>query len=183
MDDSEIIEATRGWIANVVIGLNLCPFAQRVFVAEKIRYVVSPATRETALLEELKRELDYLTAISSESVETTILIHPHVLNDFLDFNDFLGPAEALIESLELEGVIQLASFHPNYQFAESGPDDVENFTNRSPYPMLHLLREDSITAVADDPDLVNDIPLRNIETLRRLGKARVIQLLKQQADA
>ena len=178
MDDLAIIESTRQWIANVVIGLNLCPFAQRVFAAEKIRYVVSPATNETGLLGDLKRELKYLAATSSESVETTLLIHPHVLDNFLDFNNFLELAEALIESLDLEGAIQLASFHPRYQFAESSPEDVENFTNRSPYPMLHLLREASITAVADDPESLNDIPVRNIEILRRLGKDGIDVLLR-----
>lgn len=176
MDDSGIIESTRRWIANVVIGLNLCPFAQRVFVGEKIRYVVSLAMEEGALLEELKHELEYLAATSSEIVETTLLIHPHVLEDFLDFNDFLEPAEALIESLDLEGVVQLASFHPHYQFAESGPDDVENFTNRSPFPMLHLLREESIP---DDPEGLSQIPIQNVAALRALGKDRILELLRK----
>ena len=178
MEDSVIIESTRRWIAKVVIGLNLCPFAQRVFDGERIRYVVSQATDELALLQDLQRELEDLAASSSEKAETTLLIHPHSLGNFLDFNDFLEPAEALLESLELEGVIQLASFHPHYQFAGTGPDDVENYTNRSPYPMLHLLREDSITALADDPESLNEIPLRNIEMLRGLGKERILALLR-----
>lgn len=182
MDDSVIIESTRRWIANVVIGLNLCPFAQRVFVGEKIRYVVSPATEENALLQDLKLELENLAATSIKTVETTLLIHPNALGNFLDFNDFLEPAETLIESLDLDGIIQLASFHPHYQFAGTRPDDVENFTNRSPYPMLHLLREDSITAVADDPESLNDIPKRNIEVLRGLGAEGIRALLARVAE-
>jgi uncharacterized protein len=178
MDEATVIAATRRWIADVVIGLNLCPFAGRVFQAGTIRYVVSGAITEQALLDDLARELTALAAAPAAEVETTLLIHPHVLGNFLDYNDFLDPAEALVARLGLEGVVQLAGFHPDYQFAGTAPDAVENYTNRSPYPMLHLLREDSISRVADDPDALADIPRANIETMRRLGRDRMREMLR-----
>lgn len=112
-------------------------------------------------------------------IETAILIHPHVLTDFLDYNDFLAEADEVLEDLDLVGVVQIASFHPAYRFADTEPDDVTNFTNRSPYPMLHLLREESVTEVADDPRMLEDIPRRNIATLRRIGRAGIEALLNQ----
>lgn len=161
--------ATRHWLEQAVIGLNLCPFAKAVHVREQIRWVESPARDAQGLLDDLVRELQLLAAADPETVETTLLIHPHALNDFLDYNDFLDVADAAIDELGLTGVLQVASFHPNYQFAGTAPDDVENLSNRSPHPMLHLLREDSIArAVAAFPDTAT-IYDRNIETLRRLG--------------
>lgn len=178
MDEQAIIAATRRWISTMVIGLNLCPFAQRVFDGDKIRYAVTDAADEKALLKALGDELNALAAAPIESVETTLLIHPHLFADFLDFNDFLDVAENLVAELEFEGVIQLASFHPDYQFGDSTADAVENYTNRSPYPMLHLLREDSITQIADDADKLLEIPTRNIETLRALGREKVLERLE-----
>jgi hypothetical protein len=161
--------ATRHWLEQAVIGLNLCPFAKAVHVKEQIRWIESPARDAQGLLDDLLRELQLLAAADPETVETTLLIHPHALNDFLDYNDFLDVADAAIDELGLTGVLQVASFHPNYQFAGTAPDDVENLSNRSPHPMLHLLREDSIDrAVAAFPDTAT-IYERNIETLRRLG--------------
>jgi hypothetical protein len=163
------IAATRHWLERAVIGLNLCPFAKAVHVKEQIRWVESPARDAQALLDDLRRELQLLAAADPEAVETTLLIHPHALNDFLDYNDFLDVADAAIEELGLAGVLQVASFHPDYQFAGTAPGDVENLSNRSPHPMLHLLREDSIDrAVATFPDTAT-IYERNIETLHRLG--------------
>jgi hypothetical protein len=178
MDQSIVIDRTRGWIAEVVIGLNLCPFARRVFEADAIRYVVSAAEDERTLLADLTREVESLAAAPITQVETTLLIHPCVLADFLEFNDFLDVAERCIDDLRLTGVIQIASFHPQYQFAGSQPDDVENYTNRSPYPMLHLLREESVTNVAGDPEELLEIPRRNLNTLRELGKAKIAEMLR-----
>ena len=169
MTGSDAIEATRRWLERAVIGLNLCPFAKAVHVRGQIRWVLSDATTPEALLETLGEELLWLRDASAEEVDTTLLIHPQVLTDFLDYNDFLENADALVESLGLDGVLQVASFHPDYQFAGSAPDDVENFTNRSPYPTLHLLREDSVSrAVEAFPD-AEVIVERNVETLRKLG--------------
>ena len=173
MDDHAVIERTRRWISAMVIGLNLCPFARRVFDAGTIRYVVSKATDAEGLLADLTVELQALNSTPIETVETTLLIHPHVLGDFLDYNDFLGVADQRVSDLDLEGVVQVASFHPLYRFAEARADAVENYTNRSPYPMLHLLREESVSAVAGD---AGDVPRRNIETLRRLGLRRVREM-------
>jgi len=165
----EVIAATRDWLNKAVIGLNLCPFAKAVDIKQQIRYVVSEATDEEGLLADLLAELRFLQEADPEVVETTLLIHPKVLTDFLDYNDFLEVADEAVAELDLEGVLQVASFHPDYQFAESGPDDIDNFSNRAPYPTLHLLRESSIDkAVEAFPDAAN-IYERNIETLRALG--------------
>ena len=175
---SDPIYGTRRWIEGIVIGLNLCPFAQRVFAEEKIRYVLSTARDVTTLLVDLSSELRRLIAEPITSVETALLIHPFVLQDFLDYNEFLAEADQLLGTLKLNGVVQIASFHPAYQFAGTRPDDVENFTNRSPYPMLHLLREESITKISDNPAALEGIPERNIKTMRALGRAKLLEKLK-----
>lgn len=165
----EIVRGTRHWLEKAVIGLNLCPFAKPVHARDQIRCVVSEAETPEELLADLIEELQTLAAAEPEEIETTLLIHPRVLNDFLDYNDFLGVAEEAVADLGLEGVIQVASFHPRYQFAGTEPDDVTNYTNRSPYPTLHLLREASVekaVAAVSDPA---EIYQRNMETLRRLG--------------
>lgn len=182
MDKQTVIERTRRWISSMVIGLNLCPFARRVFEADRIRYTVTDAEEEPALLVDLARELEALASSPISSVETVLLIHPRALGNFLHYNEFLGAGERLIEDLGLRGVIQLASFHPRYQFAKTAADDVENYTNRSPYPMLHLLREESISAIAGGPDELLDIPRRNIKTLRGLGRKKVLEQLKTIED-
>ncbi len=165
-----VVAATRRWLERAVVGLNLCPFARAVYVREQIRYTVSAATTPEALLADLIAELRALVAAAPETIETTLLMHPGVLTDFLDRRiDFLGIAEATVADLGLEGVIQIASFHPRYQFAGTAEDDVENYTNRSPYPLLHLLREASVErAVAAFPE-VAEIYEKNIATMRALG--------------
>src|ERR1700683_994602 len=145
MEDAAMIDWTRRWIRSVVIELNLCPFAQRVFQDDKIRYMVSRAEDKAALAAALRSELEFLNTASASRVVTTLLIHPYVLGDFLDYNDFLDVADQLVDELDLTGTIQIASFHPHYQFADSTADAVENYTNRSPFPMLHLLREESVS--------------------------------------
>jgi hypothetical protein len=170
-EDGTVIADTRRWLDRAVIGLNLCPFAKAVVAHDRVGYVVSRATTPEALAADLVRELERLRDTPEDVLETTLLMHPEVLRDFLDFNDFLGVADAALEQLGLEGELQIASFHPDYQFAGTDADDIDNFTNRSPWPTLHLLRESSIErAVAAFPDAA-DIYERNIETLRRLGPA------------
>lgn len=171
MNDEEVIAATRLWIEKTVIGLNLCPFARAVYVKNQVRFVVSRAPHLDGLLEDLDRELDFLAGADPEEVDTTLLIHPTLLPDFLDFNDFMQLAEAAVGEHGLDGVIQIASFHPAFQFEDTAPDDIGNFTNRAPFPTLHLLREASIErAVAAFPEAAT-IYQRNIETLERLGRA------------
>ena len=168
-DADDPVAATRRWLQRAVIGLNLCPFAKAVHVRNQVRYVVSEATTPVNLLADLMRELEFLQAADPEMVETTLLIHPGVLGDFLDYNDFLDEADAALEALGLEGELQVASFHPDYVFAGSDADDPANCTNRSPYPMLHLLREDSVSRAVEafpDPELIVE---RNIDTLDQLG--------------
>ena len=164
-----VIAATTTWLERAVIGLNLCPFAKAVHVKRQIRYVVSMTTTPEALADELVRELEFLAEANAETVDTTLLIHPHVLQDFLDFNDFLEVADGIVEELQLDGILQVASFHPQFQFENTEPDDITNYTNRSPYPTLHLLREDSVErAVAAFPEEL-EIASTNIATLEKLG--------------
>lgn len=164
-----VIATTRAWVEHAVIGLNLCPFAKTVFVNDTIHYAVSAAADADTLSQDLRLELERLANTPSETVETTLLIHPHVLADFLEFNDFLDAAEALVTALGYSGVLQIASFHPRYQFAGTTPSDVTNATNRSPYPTLHLLRETSIErALAHFPS-AESIYQNNIRTLTELG--------------
>ena len=170
MNDTEtIIAHTQRWLERAVIGLNLCPFAKAVHVKGQVRYMVSAAKTPEALGDDLVKELNLLAEADPNEVETTLLIHPQVLNDFLDYNEFLDVADAVVAELGLEGEIQVASFHPQYQFAGTAADDISNYSNRAPYPTLHLLREESIDrAVAAFPD-AGEIFERNIETLEKLG--------------
>lgn len=171
MNETEVIATTQQWLERAVIGLNLCPFAKAAYVKQRVRFTVSAAKSDEALLDDLILALQDLHAADPAQCETTLLIHPQALQDFLDYNDFLDAADAALDALGLTGVIQVASFHPQYQFAGTVPDDIENFTNCAPYPLLHLLREDSIEqAVESYPD-VDDIPQRNIATLQKLGRA------------
>jgi hypothetical protein len=168
-ESETVLRATRDWLEKVVIGLNLCPFAKAVHVRGQIRHAVSNAHTERVLLEDLRTELRTLQAAPPEQVDTTLLIHPHVLGNFADYNCFLDLAENALAEARLVGVIQIASFHPEYAFAGTAPDDITNYTNRSPYPMLHLLREASVTrAVRSHPD-PTQIFEANIATLKRLG--------------
>jgi len=165
-----IIAATRHWLTRAVIGLNLCPFAKAVHVKDQIRYAVSDATNTEGVLTDLESELRTLADADPALIDTTLLILPHALADFLDYNDCLYFADRMLKDLRLEGTLQIASFHPHYQFEGSEPDDIENYTNRSPYPILHLLREASIERAVDAFPDAADIYERNQETLRRLGQ-------------
>jgi len=168
-DDAIVVQDTVRWLERAVIGLNLCPFAKAVHVKKQIRYAVTAAQTADELLAELAHELQLLAETAPEVLDTTLLIHPQVMGNFLDFHFFLAEANAAIRKLGFEGVFQIASLHPQYEFAGSDADDIDNFSNRSPYPTLHLLREASIDrAVAAFPDAA-DIFERNIETLQGLG--------------
>jgi len=171
MNQDEVLAAMRQWLEKAVIGLNLCPFAKSVYVKNQVRFVVSEARHLDGLLEDLDRELDLLAAADPAEIDTTLLIHPTLLADFHDFNDFTIIAEAAVVEHGLEGILQVASFHPTFQFADTEPDDLGNYTNRAPFPTLHLIREASISrAVAAYPD-AEAIYGRNIETLNKLGIA------------
>jgi len=167
--DDDAVAATRRWIERAVIGLNLCPFARAPYVQDRLRIAVSRATDVESLAEDLRAELEWLRDADATEYETSLLVHPFVLGDFADYNDFLDVADALLEDMELDGEIQVASFHPDYQFADAPPDAIENATNRSPYPTLHLLRESSVDRAVESGVDTDAIYERNIETLRRLG--------------
>ncbi|MEP7187495.1 MAG: DUF1415 domain-containing protein [Rhodanobacter sp.] len=168
-EDAPYIAATTDWLERAVIGLNLCPFARAPHVQGKVRMRVSQARDTDTLLDDLCGELQSLNALTAEECETGLLIHPFVLTDFLDYNDFLDVADAAVQTLGLEGEWQVASFHPDYQFAETTTDDIENFSNRSPFPTLHLLREASIERAMETMSDTDAIYRRNMETLQRLG--------------
>ena len=172
MDAAEsALQATRAWVEHAVIGLNLCPFAKAVQVKGQLRYACSQARDTDTLRAELRAELQWLAGTPAEQLETTLLVHPWVLQDFLDYNDFLAEADALLVEMGLDGTLQIASFHPQYQFAGTHADDIDNATNRSPHPTLHLLREASIErAVAAFPEAAS-IYEANQRTLREMGPA------------
>ncbi|GAB3097351.1 DUF1415 domain-containing protein [Lysobacter terrae] len=183
MSDHDPIADTRRWLERVVIGLNLCPFAKAVYVKQQVRFVLSEAPDTQALAELLHAELLWLHAADPEQTDTTLIVHPHVLQDFFEYNDFLDIADALVAELGLEGEIQVASFHPDYQFAGTAYDDVGNCTNRSPWPTLHLLREASVeraVAAFPDPDAIVE---RNIATLEALGQQGWERLLRPGAPS
>lgn len=169
LSETVFIDDTRLWVERVVIGLKLCPFAPAPALKNLIRYVVSAASTREALLEDLIAELQQLGETSPEEIETTLLIHPNVLGDFHEYNDFLEVADEALAVLGFEGEIQIASFHPDYQFADTEADDLGNATNRSPYPMLHLLREASIARAVDSFGDTDAISVTNIATLKQLG--------------
>lgn len=169
MTDEAVLVATRHWLEKAVIGLNLCPFAKAVYVKNQVRLVVSHARHADDLLEELDRELDLLVATPAAELDTTLLIHPTLFEDFLDFNDFLEIAEGVVDEHELEGVVQLASFHPQFQFEGTEPDDISNYTNRAPFAMLHLLREESVEKAVEAFPQPDAIYAQNIATLEKLG--------------
>ncbi|SMG01954.1 hypothetical protein BSIN_4712 [Burkholderia singularis] len=169
--DADILAATRHWLTRAVIGLNLCPFAKSVHVKQQIRYAVSHAASLEAALADLESELRLLEAVDPDEIDTTLVIFPDTFDDFVDYNDALGFADRLLRQLRLDGTLQIASFHPRYQFEGTEPDDIENYTNRSPYPILHLLREASIERAVDAFADAAVIYERNQATLRRLGHA------------
>jgi hypothetical protein len=160
---------TRRWLEKSVIGLNLCPFAAAPYRDNRIHFRVSEQRTAFGLLEDLRSELMDLQGADPLRRETTLLIHPWVLTDFIEYNDFLEACEAMVDDLGLEGELQVASFHPQYQFADTQPEDIENYTNRSPYPMLHLLREASVERAVLATGDTEEIYRRNIRTLRELG--------------
>jgi hypothetical protein len=169
--NSPALDQTRTWVEQAVIGLNLCPFAKAPQVKGLVRYVQSEATDPAVLLSDLMDELQRLFKSPADRLETTLLVHPLVFTDFADFNDFLGVAEDAVADLGLEGVIQVASFHPDYRFEGTTADDITNATNRSPHPTLHLIREDSIDrAVAAFPE-AETIFEANMATMERMGPA------------
>jgi len=169
MTDEEVLAKTKHWLEAAVIGLNLCPFAKAVYVKHQVRLVVSKARHADDLLEEVDRELDLLVATPASEIDTTLLIHPTLFEDFLDFNDFLEIAEGVVDEHGLEGVVQLASFHPQFQFDGTEPDDIGNYTNRAPFAIVHLLREESVERAVEAFPEADAIFEANIATLEKLG--------------
>jgi hypothetical protein len=176
LEDDKIVRSVRQWVESFVVDMNLCPFAKRELVKNRVRFAVTKAATEEQLLMALQAELELLA--SDPSVETTLLIHSEVLQDFYDYNQFLDYADRLLVQMRLRGVYQIASFHPNYQFGGTDSADVENYTNRSPYPVLHLIREESLARVIADYPNVDQIPERNIELMNSLGQDKLEKLMQ-----
>jgi hypothetical protein len=177
LSEQHIIESVSNWVETFVVGMNLCPFAKRELIKNRIHFQLSDAHTEAELLEELQVELERLS--SDDKIETTLLIHPQVLQDFFDYNQFLDYADALLVQQKLDGIYQIASFHPHYQFGGTQACDAENFTNRSPYPILHILREESLANAIDQYPDSDSIPVKNIELMNTLGTEKLSQLLQQ----
>ena len=168
--ESQVVADTQAWLDKAVIGLNLCPFAKAVVAKQQVRMVVCMDSEPEQVLQMLQQEMQLLVDTDAAVLDTTLLIAPNLLPDFLDFNEFLFDCDSVLAEMELEGVLQIADFHPRYQFAGTQPDDISNFTNRAPYPTLHLLREESIDkAVAAFPD-ASLIYERNVQVLEELGR-------------
>ncbi|WP_394349365.1 DUF1415 domain-containing protein [Phaeodactylibacter luteus] len=183
MSAAVALEQTERWLAEFVIGLNLCPFAGRPFKNGRVRIVVSTAASEQALTADWLSEGEALLAMPAVEVETTLVVHPFVLQRFPDYNDYLWAANERLVEQGWEGELQLASFHPDYQFAGEGPHAASNYTNRSPYPMLHLIREDSLERALQNFDNPEEIPQRNIELMEKLGAEQLrSQLLGYQNE-
>jgi len=160
---------TRRWVEKAVIGLNLCPFAKAVQIKGQVRYAVSDAVDEEGVLADLEDELMLISEADPEAIDTTLLILPEALHDFYEFNDFGELSDRLLKRMRLVGELQVATFHPAFQFADTDPDDIGNYTNRSPYPTLHILREDSIDRAVEAFPEAETIYEKNIETLENLG--------------
>ncbi|GHA19945.1 hypothetical protein GCM10008090_32170 [Arenicella chitinivorans] len=173
---NEVVKAVERWLTAVVIELNLCPFAQREYRSNRVRFKASDARNEEAVLRDLVVEMSLLTR--RPDIETTLLILPYTLSDFLYFNEFLGFADQLLEEMQLDGVYQIASFHPQYQFDGTESEDAENYTNRAPYPILHILRESSLSKVIERHPDPESIPANNIQLMNTLGKRHMQLLLK-----
>ena len=175
-DSTEISARVRRWVKEIVIGWNLCPFAKKELVSDRVRFRVSEAESEEDLLLDLMGEIGHLDR--EPHTETTLLIHPKILSDFADYNDFLGLADGLLVQLEREGVYQIASFHPEYQFHGTQPEDPENFTNKAPYPLLHLLREQSMSKAVEGHPNVSEIPENNIDLMNQYGKDKLVRIFR-----
>lgn len=169
--DDDVLAATRRWLEEAVIGLNLCPFAKSVYVKNQVRIVVSHARHVDAFLDDLDSELELLKTVPADEVDTTLLVHPTLFPDFFVFNDFLNVADEVLAEHELEGVVQIAPFHPDFVFDGEPEGDMGHFTNRSPFPTLHLIREESLEKAIDAYGNTDEIYERNIDTLRHLGVA------------
>lgn len=175
MKDDAVISAVQHWVKSFVVELNLCPFARRELINNRIRFTSTTAQTEKALLVALQNELELLNR--SPAIETTLLIHANVLQDFTEYNQFLDYTDDLLRQTGLEGIYQIASFHPLYQFDGSNAEDAENYTNRSPYPLLHIIREASVERAIAESTNVDQIPARNIALMNKLGRERLCALM------
>tara|TARA_B110000483_G_scaffold88856_1_gene109649 strand:- start:29972 stop:30538 length:567 start_codon:yes stop_codon:yes gene_type:complete len=176
LEEEKVVQSVQNWVESCVVGLNLCPFAKAELIKARVRFSATELKTEEGLLQQLRYELQLLD--SDDAIETTLLIHPAVLTNFYDYNQFLSQAENLLVELGMEGVYQIASFHPDYQFAGTQREGAENYTNRSPYPILHILREQSLMRVLENYPNPELIPERNIELLLGLGNNKMKAMLK-----
>jgi len=175
-NNEDIVRSVRMWVNTFVVEMNLCPFAKYEMLNNRVRFATTSAITEEQLLMTLQEELELLNG--DPSVETTLLIHAHVLQNFGDYNQFLSYADKLLSEMGLEGIYQIASFHPDYQFGGTNPDDAENYTNRSPYPILHLIREASLERAIEEYPNVDQVPIRNVALMDSLGQTKLQSLFE-----
>ncbi len=173
---STVIADVETWLDDVVIGLNLCPFAAIPRKNNQVRFTVSEALTEEVLLADLHAELTFMSQTPAKEVETSLLIVPDMLAKFEDYNQFLDLVDELLEAFEWDGIFQIASFHPNYCFAETAPNAAENFTNRSPHPILHIIREESLEKALEKMVSPDEIYKRNIQTMNDLSSEQLKRL-------
>jgi uncharacterized protein len=177
LSDEQLTQQVSDWLKKIVIGLNLCPFAKAPFNKGQVKFVVSHADNDDDLLQALSESLNQLAETPAAKTETIVMIVPNWLQSFDDYNQFLDVADDVLVANDLEGVIQVASFHPDYQFAETDANAAENYSNRSPFPLLHLLREDSVALALESEQNSNEIVQRNIATLNALGVEKIKAIL------
>lgn len=178
LTQQQVANETRCWVEQMVIGQNLCPFARKPYEAGQVRFIVSSAKDEESLLVDFQQEVDLLQQSDIKDIETTVLIHPYVLQDFIQYNNFLDVIDHYLELAGLQGIYQVASLHPDYQFADVAADDISNYTNRSPYPVLHILREESVARAIESYVRPDKIPERNIRKLNELGLDMIVEILQ-----
>lgn len=170
------LELSKQWVEKVVVGLNLCPFAKPVIKANGLRYALTQSVADDALIAFFLAELELISNADEVTIATSLVIYPNALGDFYDYLDFLAQCEELLVRAGLSGEFQVASFHPDYLFAGVGEEDVSHWTNRSPFPMLHIIREAQMSRVLANHPNPDSIPERNIELLREMGKEAILRL-------
>jgi hypothetical protein len=182
VSEDPVIAITRRWIDKVVVGLGLCPFAEPSISSGRFRMTVCGTRDLQVLCKALIDELMFLQTDSGRKIDSVLLIHPHALNDFEQYNDFLDLCDQILADLSLVGEFQLASFHPQYRFAGSAAEDLGNYTNRSPYPALHVLRESSVARAVGEHPGTESIPENNVRRLETLGKQAIEAILADCRD-
>lgn len=179
MDNSQVIKTVQNWVEEFIIGYNICPFAKKVFVTLRIKYILNTSTNDEQILQAFLKELQWLSTTDSKEIDTTLFILTNAFLDFEHYLNFIHIIEVMIEQLDYEGVFQVATFHPNYQFEGTQPTDAENFTNRAPFPIIHILREESVEKAIENYPNPEAIPERNIDLMNKMGAEKLNAIFRK----